>query len=84
MMKKYDHPAMFPENLPRRLIDQLTYAGDVVLDPFSGVGTTCAVAKKMGRHYIGFEMSEKYHEKAQSRLGLIPELDEGGLPKWMK
>lgn len=84
MMKKYDHPACFPEDLPRRLIDQLTYAGDVVLDTFSGVGTTCAVAKKMGRHYIGFEMSEKYHEKAESRLGLIPELDEGGLPKWMK
>jgi len=83
MMKKYDHPAMFPEEMPRRLIDQLTYVGDTVLDPFSGAGTTCAVSKKMARHYVGFEMSEKYHAKAQERLSLIPAL-EGGLPKWMK
>ena len=83
MMKKYGHPAMFPSELPRRCIDQLTYIGDVVLDPFSGVGTTCAVAKKMGRHYIGFEMSEKYHNKAEERLSLIPEISDG-LPKWLK
>ena len=87
MMKEYDHPAMFPEELPRRLMDQLTYREDVVLDPFSGAGTTCATAKKMGRHYIGFEMSEKYHNKALDRLSLIPELDHTRdvcLPKWMK
>jgi len=83
MIKKYGHPAMFPEELPRRCIDQLTYIGDIVLDPFSGCGSTCAVAKKMGRHYIGFEMSEKYHSKAEERLSLIPSLD-GELPKWMK
>jgi modification methylase len=83
MMKKYDHPAVFPSELPRRCIDQLTYIGDVVLDPFSGVGTTCAVAKKMGRHYIGFEMSKKYHNKAEERLSLIPTLD-GNFPKWIK
>ena len=68
MMKKYDHPACFPEELPRRLIDQLTYKEDVVLDPFSGAGTTCAVAKKMRRHYIGFEMSKKYWDVSLDRL----------------
>lgn len=83
MIKNYDHPAMFAEELPRRCIDQLTYIGDVVLDPFSGAGTTCAVAKKTGRHYIGFEMSEKYHNKATERLSLIPTIGEGGLPEWM-
>ena len=86
MMKEYDHPAMFPETLPRRLIDQLTYSGDVVLDPFSGAGTTCATAKKMGRHYIGLEMSEKYTDTSKSRLSSIPEIDIGSgsnLPKWM-
>lgn len=73
----------FPEELPKRLIDQLTYKGDVVFDPFSGAGTTCAVAKQMGRHYIGFEMSEKYYNISNERLSLIPELD-GNLPKWMQ
>ena len=72
MMKKYSHPAMFPEELPRRLIDQLTYEDDIVLDPFSGAATTCAVAKSMNRCYIGFEMSEFYHNKGLVRLGEIP------------
>jgi DNA modification methylase len=71
MMKKYNHPAMFPEELPRRLIDHLTYEDDVVLDPFSGAGTTCAVAKKMKRKYIGFEMSEQYYNESLQRLGEI-------------
>lgn len=87
MMKKYDHPAVFPEELPRRLIDQLTYRDDVVLDPFSGAGTTCAVAKQMGRRYIGIEMSKKYHSRSSERLAMIPDfkLDENGnlIPEWM-
>lgn len=83
MMQRYDHPAVFPEELPRRLIDQLTYVGDIILDPFSGSGTTCAVAKEMERHYIGFEMSEKYHAKSVERLSLIP-TRSGNIPKWMK
>jgi site-specific DNA-methyltransferase (adenine-specific) len=90
MMKKYDHPAMFPEELPRRLIDHLTYEGDVVLDPFSGAGTTCAVAKKMKRRYIGFEMSQKYYDKSLSRLAEIPRIIETiidgkkvDLPDWL-
>ena len=69
MMKKYNHPAAFPEELPQRLIQQLSYADDVVLDPFSGAGTTCAVAKKLGRKYIGIEMSEEYHATSLERLG---------------
>lgn len=87
MMKKYDHPAMFPEELPRRLIDQLTYRDDVVLDPFSGAGTTCAVAKQMGRQYIGIEMTPKYHSRSMDRLALIPNstYDANGnvTPEWM-
>lgn len=83
MMQRYDHPAVFPSELPRRLIDQLTYIGDVVLDPFSGSGTTCAVAKEMERHYIGFEMSEKYHSKSIERLSLIP-TRSNNMPNWMK
>jgi len=72
-MKKYDHPAVFPEELPRRLIQHLTYEDDIVLDPFSGVGTTCAVAKKLRRKYIGIEMSKKYYETSNIRLDEIPD-----------
>jgi DNA modification methylase len=68
MIKKFDHPAVFPEDLPRRLIEQLTYADDIVLDPFSGSGTTCVVAKQMKRHYIGMEMTKKYYKKSIERL----------------
>ena len=71
MMDKYDHPAMFPEELPHRLIQQLTYEDDIVLDCFSGIGTTCAVAKKNRRRYIGIEMSEKYYKTSLRRLGEI-------------
>jgi len=88
MMKKYDHPACFPEELPCRLIDQLTYEDDIVLDPFSGSGTSCAVAKKMKRHYIGIEMSPKYHSKSEDRLSSIAEVvrTKSGLPipKWLE
>lgn len=86
MMELYEHPAVFPEELPRRLIDHLSYAEDLVLDPFSGSGTTCSVAKKMNRHYIGIEMSKKYYEKSLQRLGMIPDLEvkDGNIvPKWM-
>lgn len=72
MKKLYDHPAVYPEELPRRLIQQLTYEDDIVLDCFSGAGTTCAVAKKLRRKYIGIEMSEKYYNKSLVRLSEIP------------
>ena len=86
MMEKFDHPAVFPEELPRRLIDHLTYEDDIVLDPFSGSGTTCAAAKKMKRHYIGIEMSPKYHGKSECRLSSIAEIvkvNGSNVPKWL-
>jgi len=67
-MKKLGHPAMFPEELPKRLIKLFSYPGDVVLDPFSGLATTCKVAKDLGRQYIGFEIDELYHKKSIERL----------------
>ena len=68
LMQKYDHPAMFPETLPQRVIEMLTYEDDVVLDPFCGAGTTCVVAKRNRRQYIGIEMSEKYVNASIKRL----------------
>ena len=67
-MKKYDHPAMFPEELAKRVIKLFSFQGDIVLDPFNGVGTTTAVAKKLGRKYIGIDISDEYCKKAEERL----------------
>ena len=67
-MKKYGHPAMFPEELAERVIKLFSFRDDVVLDPFNGVGTTCVVAKKLGRRYIGIDISEEYCKKAEERL----------------
>ncbi len=67
-MKEYNHPAMFPEEIPRRLIKLFSYTNDIVLDPFNGVGTTTAVAKSLNRNYIGIDISEKYCKYAKERL----------------
>ncbi len=69
-----DHPAPFPTKLPARLMRLYTYAaavhfpGEVVLDPFVGTGTTCAVAKSMGRRYIGIDINPSYVKIAQQRI----------------
>ncbi|HLD26479.1 MAG TPA: site-specific DNA-methyltransferase [Patescibacteria group bacterium] len=67
-MKEYGHPAMFPENLASSAMKLFSYRGDIILDPFNGVGTTTAVAKKLGRKYVGIDVSEEYNKKAEKRL----------------
>ncbi len=67
-MKEFEHPSMFPEEIPYRLIRLFSYIGDLVLDPFNGVGTTTLVARKLGRNYIGIDISEKYCRKAEERI----------------
>lgn len=67
-MKKYGHPAMFPEELAVRVIKLFSFVGDVVLDPFNGAGTTTAVAQKLGRKFVGIDISEEYCEAARKRL----------------
>lgn len=66
--KKIGHPAPYPEELPRRLIQLYSFAGDVVLDPFVGSGTTCLVAEMDNRHYIGYDVNEEYLQIAQKRI----------------
>jgi site-specific DNA-methyltransferase (adenine-specific) len=66
----FKHPAIFPEKLVRDHIISWTNEGDIVLDPFSGSGTTCKVAKLLHRHYIGFEISKEYIEISKQRLSL--------------
>jgi len=67
-MKDYDHPAMFPEELPRRLMKLFSYKDDIILDPFNGAGTTTLVAYKHGRRFIGIDNSRQYCETALDRL----------------
>ncbi|HET7481852.1 MAG TPA: site-specific DNA-methyltransferase [Actinomycetota bacterium] len=62
------HPAPFPVELPQRLIDLYTYRGDIVLDPFMGSGTTAVAALRSRRHYIGFEVDERYRDRALERI----------------
>jgi site-specific DNA-methyltransferase (adenine-specific) len=66
--KRVGHPAPFPEELPYRCIQLYTFEGDVVLDPFAGSGTTCAVAAKTGRHFIGIDIEEEYVRIAEKRV----------------
>lgn len=62
------HPAPFPVDLPRRLIELYTYRGDLVLDPFIGSGTTAVAAVETDRHYVGFDTEPGYIELAERRL----------------
>jgi len=62
------HPTQKPEALLHRILNATTKPGDVVLDPFFGTGTTGAVAKKLGRHFIGIERDTTYVAAAQKRL----------------
>jgi site-specific DNA-methyltransferase (adenine-specific) len=66
--ESHTHPAIFPEKLAEDHILTWTNESDVVLDPFSGSGTTCKMAKKNKRHYIGIEVSEEYCKLSESIL----------------
>jgi len=66
--KKVKHPAPFPVELPRRIIQLYTFEGDIVLDPFMGVGTTAIAAIISRRKYIGYDISDEYCNLAQERI----------------
>jgi DNA modification methylase len=72
-----DHPAQFPEEIPRRLIKLYSYKGDIVLDCFGGSMTTVKVANELGRTGVGYEIDEKYKPAIMRKLGLT----EGDLKK---
>ncbi|NVD45680.1 site-specific DNA-methyltransferase [Altererythrobacter sp. HHU K3-1] len=73
------HPTQKPESLLYRLLLATTEKGDVVLDPFFGTGTTGAVAKRLGREWIGCEREDFYRDIALERIGKELELDESVL-----
>ena len=62
------HPAPFPVELPYRCMQLYTFAGDFVLDPFCGSGSTCVAAVRAGRHFVGYDTNRQYVELAQRRI----------------
>jgi site-specific DNA-methyltransferase (adenine-specific) len=71
------HPCQMPEALLERIVRVSSNPGDLVLDPFAGSGTTLAAAKRLGRHYLGVELSADYAERIRRRLdGVSPPLLE--------
>ncbi|MBN2289511.1 MAG: thermonuclease family protein [Candidatus Glassbacteria bacterium] len=68
--KQKKHLAMFPEELPRRLIRMFTFAGDTVLDPFLGSGTTCLAAMHQGRSSVGYEVNGEFLPVIEEKLGI--------------
>ena len=65
------HGCQMPEQLLGRIIKACSNEGDLVLDPFVGSGTTLAVAKKLGRRYLGFEISKEYVAESRKRLQAV-------------
>jgi len=73
--KRVGHPAPFPVELPKRLIELYTYEGDVVLDPFGGVGSTAVAAIRTKRHYLSYDTDAAYCDAARRRIA-----GEAGVP----
>lgn len=62
------HPAVFPIALPKRCIELFTHIGELVIDPFAGIGTTLVAARDLERNAVGFDLNEKYIEFTNQRL----------------
>ncbi len=69
---KKAHSTQKPEALLERVMIASTRVGDLILDPFFGSGTTGAVAKRLGRHWLGIEVDERYVEVARERIASVP------------
>ncbi|TFH07897.1 MAG: site-specific DNA-methyltransferase [Candidatus Thorarchaeota archaeon] len=72
--KQEDHPAPFPEELPRRCIRLYSFVGDIILDPFAGSGTTLKVARELGRNSIGYEINPNYTSLIREKIGADDEI----------
>lgn len=73
------HPTQKPEALLHRVLLSSTKPGDVVLDPFFGTGTTGAVAKRLGRHFVGVEREQSYIDAASARIDAVEPMAQPGL-----
>lgn len=69
-IRQSNHIAMFPEELPHRLIKMFSFVGDTILDPFTGSGTTNLSAKNLGRNSIGYEINYEFIPIIRQKLGV--------------
>lgn len=81
------HLAAFPEELPKRLIKMFSFAGETVLDPFLGSGTTSVAAARLGRNSVGYEINQDFDSVIRERLAGVTddvqvEIDTGGDRNW--
>lgn len=72
MGEKTDHPTQKPEELIRKLVLAASQEGQLVIDPFSGSGTTVVVAEQLGRKWAACELNEEYNEWAAQRIASVP------------
>jgi len=73
------HPTQKPEALLARILMSSTRPGDIVLDPFFGSGTTGAVARRLGRHFVGIEREQAYIDAATQRIASVKPLAKADL-----
>ena len=66
--RRVGHPAPFPIELPKRLIELYSFEGDLILDPFAGAGSTALAAIEAGRHYVGYDTDPEYVALAEARI----------------
>jgi modification methylase len=76
---KKAHPTQKPEALLARVIMASSKPGDIILDPFFGTGTTGAVAKRLGRHFVGIEREQDYIDHASARIAAVDTLGKAEL-----
>lgn len=78
-MKLYGHPTIKPEKVIESLISVACPTGGIVFDPFMGSGTTAVACKRLGLHYIGFEINDEFYKVAKDRVNGITrkEKEEG-------
>ena len=77
------HPTQKPESLLARVILSSSRPGDLIMDPFNGTGTTGAVAKRLGRNYLGFERDKDYAKAAEARIAAVETLPAPSLAPFM-
>ena len=70
-MREFGHPAMFPEELARRVMLLFSFRNDIVLDPFVGAGTTCIAARRNHRRFLGIDIASEYCATAVRRLNEV-------------
>ena len=69
-VKQSEHIAMFPEELPKRLIKMFSFFGETIFDPFLGSGTTTLAAKNLGRNSIGYEINKEFESIIKEKLNI--------------